>query len=91
MTNLLDQMKDLIAAYQESSVIPEPEKIKEIYEPITNEQAEEILYLCRDYPEMLQDCLDKLRLEGLEYMPKKEYRVHIERMRKIIEIRKKAL
>lgn len=78
-------------AYQESSVIPETPEEKEAYEPITSEQAEEILYICKDYPEMLQEMLDKLRLEGLEYMPKKEYRKHIERLKKIVDMRKKVI
>jgi len=59
-------------------------------EPITNEQADEIRYLCRNYNDILQDMLDKLRLEGLEYMPKSEYRKNIERLRKIVYARKVA-
>lgn len=89
LKDLLNQAIQLISDYQSSLIVHEPVPEQEPYEPITLEQEEEIRYLCKDYPDMIKEMLDRLRLQDLEYMPKKEYREHIERLRKIIDTRKK--
>lgn len=62
----------------------------EVYECITLEQKEEIEHLCTDYPDMLTDMINRLKLEDLSYMRKSDYRKHIERLRKIVDIRRQA-
>jgi hypothetical protein len=89
LKNAMSQLNNLIDEYIETIPKSEPIPEQEPYEPITPEQEEEIRYLCKDYPEMIKEMLDRLRLQDLEYMPKKEYREHIERLRKIIDTRKK--
>lgn len=66
----------------------EAEKIPEPYIEITRDQADEIRHLCRNYPDMLQDMLIRLKLNSLEEMPRADYRTHIERLRKIVDARR---
>lgn len=71
---------------------PESEEVfePEVYECITAEQEDEIKHLCKDYPDMLTDMLRRLKLEELAYMRKSEYRQHIERLRKIVNLRRQS-
>lgn len=87
LLTLIEQMTDIVTDLKASIKKPIEEVPREPYEPITYEQEEEIRYLCRDYPDMLQDMLIRLRLESLSEMAKSEYREHIERLRKIINAR----
>ena len=87
LSTLIEQVQDVLTDLKESIKKPIEEAPREPYEPITYEQEEEIRYLCRDYPDMLQDMLTRLHLENLSEMAKSEYREHIERMRKIINAR----
>lgn len=71
---------------EDEETIIEPE----VYECITFEQKEEIEHLCKNYPDMLTDMINRLKLEDLSYMRKSDYRQHIERLRKIVDIRRQA-
>lgn len=91
LKDIIIQMHDLVEDCRLLVAPPPPHPEPEPYEPITKEQVEEIEYLCKDYPEMLTGMLEKLRLESLDFMPKSEYRNNIERLRKIVDTRKKVI
>lgn len=90
LKDIIIRMHDLVEDCRSLIAPPEPQPVPIVYEMITKEQVEEIEYLCRDYPDMLTDMLERLRLESLDFMPKSEYRTNIERLRKIVDARKKA-
>lgn len=54
-------------------------------EYITADQIEEIMYVCTYHMDVLENMLNTLRLKGLEYMPRADYRKNIERVRRIIK------
>lgn len=59
-------------------------------EHITADQIDEIMYVCIHHDHVLENMLHALRLTGVEYMPRADYRKNIERLRKIINASKEA-
>lgn len=53
-------------------------------EHITADQIDEIMFTCTGNHDVLENMLHALRLKGIEYMPRTDYRKNIERLRKII-------
>jgi hypothetical protein len=90
LLDLFKQAEKAITDYRKEAEKKQIKEEKKSLEPINEMQANEILYLCRDHPDVLQNMLSKLRLKKLGYMPQCEYRKNIERLRSIIDARKNA-
>lgn len=92
LADLLSLVEEMKAILEDELLLnrkkAEPQIAPEPYIEITEDQADEIRHLCRDYPDMLQDMLVRLNLESLERMPRAKYRMHIERLRSIVNARK---
>lgn len=82
MKNLLD--KELSSSTSGSTKVYIKPKPTGKDEHITADQIEEIVFLCTSHSHLLENMLNALRLKGLEYMPRADYRKNIERLRKII-------
>lgn len=85
LAKLSELIKQLTDVAQELSILNQNKTI----EYITGDQRQEMVHLCSAYPDVLQDMLDRLGYKELSVLPKVEYRKCIERLRKIVDARRK--
>lgn len=79
------QAKEIIA--KGSAMQPSYQPKKESYDVVSKEQLEELEYELKDYSDLAEEIMDKLRLQSLADLPKSQYMKSIEWIRKVKLIR----